>query len=221
MALHSNNSLKNIYFNSSISTTMTSQDTSVVEFPIASTRLRSLILKKHISTLNTQLTQEKKADPHLTRMILLNMFQIFQINKINFQQYLKLHKHPYTFIQKCDATTQTDYTTIRPKPFVKNLSNRMRTPLKKKNLAQYWLSDDNDSTMMNFKRIPLKQFLIKILNVNPLLPLQFEADSELLQHNIRCLDSSTLLNTPQQCPTGNPSTSFDHLSRLQLTTLHS
>ena len=79
---------------------MTSQDTSVVEFPMASTRLRSLILKKHISTLYTQMTQEKKADPILTRMILFNVFQIFQINKINFEQYLKLHNHPDTFTQK-------------------------------------------------------------------------------------------------------------------------
>ena len=115
---------------------MTSQDTSVVEFPIVSTRLRSLILRKHISTLYTQLTQENKADPILPRMILFKMFQIFQINKINFEQYLKLHKHHDTFIQKCDATTQTDYTTIRPKPFLKNLSNRMRTPLEK-NLVHY------------------------------------------------------------------------------------
>ena len=98
---------------------MTSQDTSVVVFPIASARLRSLILKKHIST---QLTQEKKADPILTQMILFNMFQKFQINKINFKQYLKLHSHPNKLIHKCDATTQTDYTTIRPKPFLKNLS---------------------------------------------------------------------------------------------------
>ena len=99
---------------------MTSQDTSVVQFPIASTRLRSLILKKHISTLYTQLTQEKKADPFLTRMILFNVFQIFQKkNKINFEQYLKLHNHPDTFTQKSDATTQTDYTTIRAKPFLR------------------------------------------------------------------------------------------------------
>ena len=79
---------------------MTSQDTSVVEFPIASARLRSLLLKKHISTLYTQLTQERKADPILTRMILFNMFQIVQINKINFEQNLKLHNHPDKFIQK-------------------------------------------------------------------------------------------------------------------------
>ena len=79
---------------------MTSQNTSVVEFPIPSTRLRSLILKKHVSTLYTQITQEKRVDPNLTRMILLNMFQIFQINKINFEQYLKLHKHPDTFFSK-------------------------------------------------------------------------------------------------------------------------
>ena len=60
-----------------------------VEFPIASTRLRSLILKKHISTLHTQMTQEKKADPQLTKMILSNILQIFQINEINFQ-HLKI-----------------------------------------------------------------------------------------------------------------------------------
>ena len=106
-------------------------ETSKVDFPIASTRLRPLILKKHMSTLYTQLTQEKKADPQLTRTILLNMFQIFQINK-KIAQHLKLHEHPDTFIQNCDAMTQTDYTTIRQRLFLKNLSNRMRTPLEKK-----------------------------------------------------------------------------------------
>ena len=138
---------------------MTSQDTSVVEFPIASTRLRSLFLKKHMSTIYTQITQEKKANPHLTRMILLNIFQIIQINKINFEQYVKLHKHPDTFIQNCDATTQTDYTTIRPKPFLKNLSNRFRTPLEKKNIEKYWPSDDNDSTDDEFQKDPLEAIL--------------------------------------------------------------
>ena len=28
-----------------------------------------------------------------------------------------MQKHPDTFIQKSDATTQTDYTTIRQNPF--------------------------------------------------------------------------------------------------------
>ena len=133
---------------------MTSQDTSAVEFTVASTSLRYLILNKHISTTYTQLTQDKKADPILTRMILFNMFQIFQINKINFEQYLKLHKRPDTFIQKCDATTQTDYSTIRPKPFLKNLSNRIRTPLENKNLVQNWPSDDNDSTDVELQKDP-------------------------------------------------------------------
>ena len=159
MSLHNDNSSKSIHFNSSISTTLTSHDTSVVEFPIPSTRLRSLILKKYMSTLYTQLTQEKKADPHLTRMILLNMFQIFQINKINFEQYLKLQKHPDTFIQKCDAMTQTDYTTIRPKPLLKNLSNRMRTPLEKKNLVHYWPTDDNESADDELQKDPSEIFL--------------------------------------------------------------
>ena len=133
---------------------MTSQDTSVVKFPIAFTRLRSLILKKHISTLYTQLTQEKKADLILTGMILLNVFQIFQINKINSEQYLNLHNHPDTFTQKNDATTQTDYTPIRPKHFPRNLSNKMRTPLEKKDLVQHWPSDDNDSTDDDLQKDP-------------------------------------------------------------------
>ena len=77
MPLHNDKSSKDIHFNSSITTMMTSShDTSKVVFPIASTRPRSLILMKHMSTLYTQLTQEKKADPHLTRMFLLNVYCI-------------------------------------------------------------------------------------------------------------------------------------------------
>ena len=83
--------------------------------PISSARLRSLILKKHLTTLNAQVRTDKKADPHLTRMILLNMFQIFQITRINFDQYLHIHKHPDTFSTQQDATTQTEHTTIKPK----------------------------------------------------------------------------------------------------------
>ena len=129
------------------------------QLPIASTRLRSLILKKHLSTLYTQMTQENKADPQLTKMILFNIFQIFQINKINFQQYLILHNHPDTFIHKCDATTQTDYTTIRPKAFSKNLSNRTRTPLEKEQWVSYWPWDDNDSTDDELQKDPPEAIL--------------------------------------------------------------
>ena len=65
-----------------------------------------------------------------------------------------MHEHPDTFTQNCDATTQTDYTTIRPKPFFKNSCNRFRTPLEKKNLTQYWPSDDNDSTHGELQKDP-------------------------------------------------------------------
>ena len=92
------------------------------------------------------MTQENKADLQLTKMILFIIFQNFQIKKINFQQYLILHNHPDTFIQKCDATTQTEYTTICPKAFSKNLSNRTRTSLEKAKLVSYWPSDGNHST---------------------------------------------------------------------------
>ena len=95
----------------------------------------------------------------MTRVILLNMFQLFHINKINFAQYLKLHKHPDTFIQTYDALTQTDYTTIRQKPFPKNLSNRMRTPQEKKNLVSYWPSNDNDSTDDELQKDPPEALL--------------------------------------------------------------
>ena len=73
---------------------------------------------------------------------------------MNFEQYLKLHNHPDTLTQKNDATTQTDYTTIRPKPFPRNLSKRMRTPLEKKDLVQYWPSDDNNSTDDELQKDP-------------------------------------------------------------------
>ena len=126
-----------------------------------------------MSILYTQFTQEKKADPHLTRMILLNMFQILQINIIKFAQNLKLHKHPDTFIQTCDGMTQMDYTTIRQKLFSKNLSIIMRTPLEKTNLVSYWPSDDNDSTNDELQKDPPEA----VLNQNSLTKLisHFEA----------------------------------------------
>ena len=65
-----------------------------------------------------------------------------------------LNNHPDTFIQKRDATTQTDYTTIRPNPYLRTRSNRMRTPLEKKYLEQYWPSDDNDSTDDELQKDP-------------------------------------------------------------------
>ena len=154
---HNEKFSKNFHFDFSI--TMSSSDTSIVELPIASTRLRSLILKKHMSTLYTQIAQEKKADPQLTRMILSNMFQIFQINKRNFEQYLQLHKNPDTPFHKCDATTQTDYTTIRPKPFLKNLSNRRCTSLDKEKLVSYWPLDDNVSTDDELQKDPPEAIL--------------------------------------------------------------
>ena len=115
------------------------------------------------------MTQEKKADPQLTKMILFNIFQLFQTNKINFQQYLILHNHPDTFIQKCDATTQTDYTTIRPKSSSRNLSNRIRTPLEKEKLVSYWPSDDNNSTDDELQKTLLKRYSTKILHTKHIL----------------------------------------------------
>ena len=105
------------------------------------------------------MTQKNKANPQLTKMTFFNIFQIFQINKINFQQYLLLHNHPDTFIDKCDATTQTDYTTIRLKTFSKNLSNRTRTLLEKENLVSYWPSDDNNSTDDELQKDPPEAIL--------------------------------------------------------------
>ena len=121
---------------------------------ISSARLRSLILKKHLTTLNSQLRTEKKADPHLTRMILLNMFQIFQITRINFDQYLHIHKHPDTYSTRKDATTQTKHTTIKPKRLIRTLSNRMRSEMEKQRLNSYWPSDDNDDTDEDLQKDP-------------------------------------------------------------------
>ena len=121
---------------------------------ISSARLRSLILKKHLTTLNAQLRTDKKADPHLRRMILLNMFQIFQITRINFDQYLHIHKHPDTYSTQRDATAQTEHTINKPKRLVRNLSNRMRSEMEKQCLSSYWPSDDNDNTDEELQKDP-------------------------------------------------------------------
>ena len=94
------------------------------------------------------------------------MFQIFQVTKINFVQYLKLHKHPDTHIIQCDATTQTEYTTKRPKPFSRTLSNRSRTELEKQNLTSYWPSDECDTTDEELQKDPLKLLSTTILCTN-------------------------------------------------------
>ena len=126
---------------------------------ISSARLRSLILKKHLTTLNAQLRTEKKADPHLTRMILLNMFQILQITRINFDQYLHIHKHSDTYSTQKDATTQTEQTTIKPKRLLRSLSNRMRSEMEKQRLNSYWPSDDNDHTDEDLQKDPPEALL--------------------------------------------------------------
>ena len=67
--------------------------------------------------------------------------------------------YPDAFIQKCDATTQTDYTTIRPKVFSRNPSNRTRTPLEKEKLVSYWPTDDNDYTDDEMQKDPPEAIL--------------------------------------------------------------
>ena len=126
---------------------------------VSSARLRSLIPKKHLTTLNAQLKTDQKADPHLTRLILLHMFQIFQITRINFDQYLQIHKHPDTYSTQRDATTQTEHTTIKPTLLLRNLSNRMRSEMEKQNLDSYWPSDNNDDTDEEFQKDPPETFL--------------------------------------------------------------
>ena len=146
--------------NSFIFFNMTTLHSGDIDCPIApllsipSARLRSLILKKHLTTLNAQLETDKKADPHLTRMIVLNMFQIFQITRINFDQYLQIHKHPDTYSTQRDATTQTEHTTIKPKHLSRNLSNRICSEMEKQDLHSYWPSDNNDDTDEEFQKDP-------------------------------------------------------------------
>ena len=80
------------------------------------------------------------------------MFQIFQVTKINFDQYLKLHKHPDTYIIECDATTQTEYTTIRQSVFRELYPTD--TELEKQNLTSYWPSDECDTTDEELQKDP-------------------------------------------------------------------
>ena len=144
-------------------TTIHSGDTDCPIAPflsISSARLRSLILKKHLTTLNAQLKTDKKADPQLTRMILLNMFQIFQITRVNFDQFLNIHKHPDTYSTQRDATTQTEHTTKKPKRFVRNLTNRIRSEMEKQRLDSYWPSDDNADTDEELQQDPPEALLV-------------------------------------------------------------
>ena len=127
-------------------TTIHSGDTDCPIAPllsISSARLQSLILKKHLTTLNAQLKTDKKADPHLTR----------------FDQYLHIHKHPDTYSTQRDATTQTEHTTIKPKRLVRSLSNRMRSEMEKQRLNSYWPSDNNDDTDEELQKDPPEALL--------------------------------------------------------------
>ena len=126
---------------------------------ISSARLPSLILKKHLTTLNVQLKTNQKADPQLTRLILLKMFQIFQITRINFDQYLQILKHPDTYSTQRDVTTQTEHTTIKSKHLLRNPSNRMRSEMEKQNLDSFWPSDNNDDTNEECQKDPPETFL--------------------------------------------------------------
>ena len=144
---------------------MTTLHSGDIDCPIApllsipSARLRTLILKKHLTTLYAQLKTDEKADPNLTRVILLNIFQIFQITRINFHQYLQIHKHPDAYSTQQDATTQTEHTTIKPKRLLRTLSNRMRSQMEKQNLDSYWPSDNNDDTDEELQKDPPETLL--------------------------------------------------------------
>ena len=58
MPLHNEKSSKNIHINSSITMTP-SEDTSIVDFPIASTRLRSHSKKAYVNVIYPAYTREK------------------------------------------------------------------------------------------------------------------------------------------------------------------
>ena len=89
-----------------------------------------------------------------------------------------MHNHPDKFIQKSDATAQTEYTTIRPKPFPRNVSNRMRTPLEKKDLVQYWPSDDNDSTDEELQKDPLEALINQYSQYRPVITSHFKVNPD-------------------------------------------
>ena len=93
-----------------------------------------------------------------------------------------MHNHPDTFIHKCDATTQTDFTTIRPKPFPRNLSNRARTLIEKEKLVSYWPSDDNDSTDDELQEDPPEAVLHTKHLLTSHSELSFTRRSQVTQH---------------------------------------
>ena len=109
------------------------------------------------------------------------MFQIFQVTKINFDQYLKLHKHTDTNIIQCDATTQTEYTTIRPKPFSRFLSNRSRTELEKQNLHHVGPQMNVTQLTKNFEKTSLKLLSTTFLCTNHILAFLFDGNLQPIQ----------------------------------------
>ena len=143
---------------------MTSLDTFAEDSPIApvlpvvSAQLGALILKKHLSTFYTQLGKAKKSDRHLTRLILLNMFQIFQITKSilnNISDYINTLIHSQTNIMQ-----QLKQTLLQ---LDQNLSPELNPTdhalnLKRKLLTHIGHQMKTTLLIMNFKKIPLKLY---------------------------------------------------------------
>ena len=121
---------------------------------VSSARLRSLILKGHLATLNAQLRAGEKADPHLARMILLGVFLIFRVTGVNFDQYLHIHGHPDAYSTRRDADAQTEHAAIRTKRLMRTLSNGMRSEVEEQRLDSCWPSDDNDDADEDLRRDP-------------------------------------------------------------------
>ena len=92
-------------------------------------------------------------------MILLNMFQIFQITRINVDQYLQIHKHPDTYSTQRDAITQTEHTTSNPNNYNEVYLTECVLKWKKKRLNSYWPSDNNDDTDEELQKDPPEALL--------------------------------------------------------------
>ena len=50
--------------------------------------------------------------------------------------------------------THTDYTTIKQRPFSRNISKRRSTALEKEKLVSFWPSEDIDSTDDELQKHP-------------------------------------------------------------------
>ena len=115
------------------------------------------------------------------------MFQIFQVTKINFDQYLKLHKHPDSYIIQCTLLHKLNIL-----PYAHSLFRELHpTDLEQnsKNKILHHIGPQMNVTQLttNFKKTPLKLLSTTILCTNHILTFPFDGNLQSI-HSVNIQD---------------------------------